>query len=56
VAIVIGSIFYQFLIASVIALGFNTNYLKLFSALILATCLMVPVLKNKFFNGVRLSR
>lgn len=56
VAIVIGSIFYQFLIAAVIALGFNTNYLKLFSALILATCLMVPVLKNKFFNGVRLSR
>ncbi len=56
VAIVVGSIFYQFLIAAVIALGFNTNYLKLFSALILATCLMVPVLKNKFFNGVRLSR
>ena len=56
IAIVVGSILYQFLITAVIALGFNTNYLKLFSALVLALCLMVPVLKNKFFKGVTLSR
>ena len=56
IAIVVGSILYQFLITGVIALGFNTNYLKLFSAIILAICLMVPVLKNKFFIGVTLSR
>lgn len=56
IAIVVGSIFYQFLITAVIALGFNTNYLKLFSAVVLAICLMVPVLKNKFFKGVTLSR
>lgn len=56
IAIVVGSIFYQFLITAVIALGFNTNYLKLFSAIILAICLMVPVLKNKFFKEVTLSR
>ena len=56
IAIVIGSILYQFLIAAVIALGFNTNYLKLFSALVLAICLMVPVLKKKVFKGVSLSR
>ncbi len=56
IAIVLGSIFYQFLITAVIALGFNTNYLKLFSALVLAICLMVPVLKKKFFKGVILSR
>lgn len=56
IAIVIGSILYQFLIAAVIALGFNTNYLKLFSALVLALCLMVPVLKKKVFKGVSLSR
>ena len=56
IAIVIGSILYQFLIAAVIALGFNTNYLKLFSALVLAICLMVPVLKKKVFKGVTLSR
>lgn len=56
VATVVGAILYQFLIAGVIALGFNTNYLKLFSAVILAICLMVPVLKDKFFKGVTLSR
>ena len=56
IAIVIGSILYQFLIAAVIALGFNTNYLKLFSALVLAICLMVPVLKKKVYKGVSLSR
>lgn len=56
IAIVVGSILYQFLITAVIALGFNTNYLKLFSALVLALCLMVPVLKNNFFKGVTLSR
>ena len=56
IAIVIGSILYQFLIAAVIALGFNTNYLKLFSALVLAICLMVAVLKKKVFKGVSLSR
>ena len=56
IAIVIGSILYQFLIAAVITLGFNTNYLKLFSALVLAICLVVPVLKTKVFKGVSLSR
>lgn len=56
VTIVIGSISYQFLITAVIALGFNTNYLKLFSAMVLALFLMVPVLKQKIFKEVRLSR
>ncbi|MBY5034841.1 ABC transporter permease [Streptococcus gallolyticus] len=56
IAIVVGSIFYQFLITAVIVLGFNTNYLKLFSALVLAFCLLIPVLKEKFFKGVTLSR
>lgn len=54
IAIVVGSIFYQFLITAVIALGFNTNYLKLFSAIVLGICLMVPVLKTKILKGVRL--
>ncbi|WP_164682747.1 ABC transporter permease [Streptococcus hyointestinalis] len=56
IAIVIGSILYQFLITAVIALVFNTNYLKLFSAIVLAICLMVPVLKQKIFKGMRWSR
>ncbi|MCV6815122.1 ABC transporter permease [Streptococcus uberis] len=56
VAIIVGSILYQFLIMLVIALGFNTNYLKLFSAIVLALCLMVPVLRQHFFKGIKVSR
>lgn len=56
VAIIVGSILYQLLIMLVIALGFNTNYLKLFSAIVLALCLMVPVLRQRFFKGVKVSR
>lgn len=56
IAIVVGSILYQFLISVVIALGFNTNYLKLFSAIILALCLMVPVLKKAIVKEASLSR
>ena len=55
ITIVIGSIFYQFLILAVIQLGFNTNYLKLFSAIVLAICLMIPLLREKVFKGVRLN-
>lgn len=56
ITIVVGAIAYQFLIWGVIALGFNTNYLRLYSAVILAFCLMIPTLKNKFFKGAKLSK
>lgn len=46
IAIVVGSIIYQLLILVVIKLGFDTTYLKLFSATILAICLMIPQLKK----------
>ena len=46
IAIVVGSIIYQLLILVVIKLGFDTPYLKLFSAIILAICLMIPQLKK----------
>ena len=46
IAIVVGSIIYQLLILVVIKLGFATTYLKLFSAIILAICLMTPQLKK----------
>ncbi|MEI5992658.1 ABC transporter permease [Candidatus Enterococcus mansonii] len=46
VAIVVGSIIYQLLILMVIKLGFDTTYLKIFSAVILAVCLMIPQLKK----------
>ena len=45
-AIVVGSIIYQILILLVIKLGFDTTYLKIFSAVILAICLMIPQLKK----------
>ena len=56
ITIVVGAIAYQFLIWGVIALGFNTSYLRLYSAVILAICLMIPTLKNTFFKGARLSK
>ncbi|MGL9756171.1 ABC transporter permease [Enterococcus sp. DIV0197] len=46
IAIVVGSIIYQLLILIVIKLGFDTTYLKLFSAIILAFCLMIPQVKK----------
>ncbi|MCR1911567.1 ABC transporter permease [Enterococcus hirae] len=46
IAIVVGSIIYQLLILIVIKLEFDTTYLKLFSAIILAICLMIPQLKQ----------
>lgn len=47
VAIVLGSIIYQLLILLVIYLGFDTTYLKLFSAIILTLCLLIPRFKEK---------
>lgn len=47
VAIVLGSIIYQLLILLVIHLGFDTTYLKLFSAMILTLCLLIPRFKEK---------
>ncbi|MBF0786503.1 MULTISPECIES: ABC transporter permease [unclassified Streptococcus] len=56
ITIVVGAIIYQFLIWTVIALGFNTSYLRIYSAVILALCLMIPTLKTKFFKGVTISK
>ncbi|MGT2784855.1 ABC transporter permease [Streptococcus merionis] len=56
ITIAVGAIAYQFLILAVISLGFNTSYLRIYSALILAVCLMIPELKSKFFKGVSLSK
>lgn len=56
VTIVVGSIAYQFLVWAVIALGFNTSYLRLYSALILAVCLMIPTFKQTILKGAKLSK
>ena len=46
VAIVIGSIIYQLLILLVIRLGFDTTYLKIFSAIVLTMCMLIPQAKR----------
>ena len=55
-SIAIGSIAYQFFIWAVIALGINTSYIRIFSALILAICLMIPTFKGKIMKGAKLSK
>lgn len=56
VTIGVGAIFYQFLMLAVISLGFNTSYLRIYSALILAIGLMIPRFKERFFKEVRVNR
>ncbi|MCZ0891153.1 ABC transporter permease [Ligilactobacillus saerimneri] len=48
VAVVVGSILYRLILLAVLQLGFNTNDFKLLSAVILAVCLMLPLLQAKF--------
>lgn len=47
IAVIFGSILYRIVILFVLQLGFNTNDLKLISAIVLALALMLPVLKEK---------
>lgn len=46
-AVICGSILYRLVLLGVLQLGFNTNDFKLISSIILATCLMLPLLKDK---------
>ncbi|MFC6254297.1 ABC transporter permease [Secundilactobacillus hailunensis] len=48
VAVTLGSILYRFVLLVVLKLGFNTNDLKLFSSVVLALCMMVPVFRDMF--------
>lgn len=48
IAVTLGSILYRFVLLIVLRLGFNTNDLKLFSSVVLALCMMVPVFRNVF--------
>ncbi|MBO0485901.1 ABC transporter permease [Vagococcus fluvialis] len=47
IAIVLGSVLYQLLILLVIKLKLDTTYLKLYSSVILAICLMFPQIKQR---------
>ena len=55
-AIILGSLAYQFLILAVLSLGFDTRYLRIYSAAILAICLMFPEIKNRILKGSRLTK
>ena len=55
-SVAVGSIAYQFLIWAVIALGINTSYIRIFSALILAICRMIPTVKGKIMKGAKFSK
>jgi len=48
IAAVLGSILYRILIAVVLTLGINPHDFRLFSALILATALSVPLIRERF--------
>ncbi|MGY3750320.1 ABC transporter permease [Vagococcus acidifermentans] len=56
IAIVIGSILYQLLILLVIKLKFDTTYLKIYSSVILAICLMVPEIRNRLQRHVQFGK
>ncbi len=47
IAVVLGSVVYRIIIAVVLQLGLNTNDLKLFSALLVAAALSIPLLRER---------
>ncbi len=51
-AVVVGSIIYQCVIITLIKLGINTNYLKIFSSGILTICLLFPMFQKKVKGGM----
>jgi len=53
-AVVLGSILYRLIIAVVLSLGINPNDFRLFSALMLATALSVPLIREKL--GINLTK
>lgn len=55
-SVVIGSILYQLLLLGVIRLGFDTTYIRIFSASILAVCLMIPQLRKGLKIGTLLGK
>lgn len=46
ITVILGSVIYQLLILAIIKVGLDTTYLKIFSSIILAICLMIPRLKE----------
>lgn len=53
ISVVIGSVVYRLILMVVLQLGFNTNDLKLISAIILALCLALPTIRAQFLKTLR---
>ncbi len=53
VGVVLGGVIYYIVLQIVITLGFDTNLLKLLSALVVAIFLAVPYWKSRFFTKVK---
>jgi putative ABC transport system permease protein len=56
ITIIIGSIFYRFVLVIVLYIGFNADDLKLVSAIILGLALMLPRLRSKLRLNTFLKR
>lgn len=54
--IVIGSVLYQLLLLGVIQLGFDTTYIRIFSSVILAICLMIPQIRRTLGLGTLIGK
>jgi putative ABC transport system permease protein len=53
IAVVLGGIVYYIVYATIMHLGLDSNYLKMFSALLVAIFLAVPYWKKKYFSRKR---
>ena len=50
-AVSLGGVIYYIVIQAVLAMGLNTNYLKLLSAVVVAVFLSIPYWKNKYIHA-----
>ncbi|WP_080146068.1 ABC transporter permease [Marinilactibacillus piezotolerans] len=55
-AVVIGSILYQLLLLGVIQLGLDTTYIRIYSSVILAICLMIPQIRRSLNLGTLIGK
>ena len=56
ISVVLGSIVYRVVVAFVLGCGMNPNDLKLFTAIIVAIALSMPLIKKKFRSWMASSR
>ena len=50
ISVTLGAVVYRIIIALVLKLGMNSNDLKLFTAITVAICLALPLIREKLFR------